>query len=411
MMNNFNRLLENYADITVKIGLNVQKGQDVWISAPIESPDFVRKVVTKAYQAGAKNVTVDWIDETIRRTRFQLAPDETFDHFPKWKAEAYNEMVDHDGAFLFVYAPNPGLFQGVDPGRISRLQKVTAAATKKAFDARSSAQVSWTIVSVPTEGWAAKVFPDLSEDEQVEALWKQIFKIVRADRSDPERAWKDHIRILAEKLAFFNEKRFKKLVYKAPGTDLTIELPEAHLWAGGGLTNARGIDFQPNMPTEEIYTVPLKTGVNGTVTNTRPLNYESSLIDDFSITFRDGRIVAFQAEKGYDMLKKIIETDEGTHYLGELALVPQRSPIAETSLIFYNTLFDENASCHLAIGTCLPFNLRGGRNMSKNELSKAGANVSLNHVDFMIGSDRLDIDGELAGGTTVPLFRKGNWTV
>ncbi|RYL93705.1 aminopeptidase [Sporolactobacillus sp. THM19-2] len=410
-MKNFDNLLDRYADITVRIGLNVQKGQDVVIFAPIESPGFVRKTVRKAYEAGAENVYVDWTDDQITRIRFEEAPDRTFDTFPSWRARSFKELADRDAAFLYVYAPNPELLKGIDPGRITRSQKASVTANKKFSDDRLNARVSWTIVSVPTAGWSAKIFPELGEAERIEALWKQIFTITRADREDPVAAWQDHIHALTEKLDYFNEKRFKKLYYKAPGTDLEIELPEGHLWVGGGMTTTKGIRFQPNMPTEEIYTMPLKTGVNGTVSSTKPLNFGGHLIDRFSITFKEGRIIDFQAEQGYETLKKIIDTDEGSHYLGEVSLVPHRSPISETNLIFYNTLFDENASCHLAIGTCLPFNYRGGQEMSEEELAAKGANFSLTHVDFMVGSAKLDIDGEAQNGKRVPLFRKGNWAI
>ncbi|RYL95837.1 aminopeptidase [Sporolactobacillus sp. THM7-4] len=410
-MENFEKWLDNYADITIKIGLNVQKGQDVKIFAPIESPVFVRKVVKKAYEAGAKNVYVEWKDEGVTRIKFDLAPDEAFESFPKWYVRANQELSDNNAAFLYIYSPNPDLLKGVDPERISTFQKTSAEAQKQFMNDKISAKVSWTIVSVPTEDWSAKIFPKLGKEERIEALWKQIFTITRADRSDPEQAWKDHIQALTDKLNDFNEKRFKKLHYKAPGTDLTIELPAEHLWVGGGMTNAMGTPFQPNIPTEEIFTMPLKTGVNGTVSSTKPLNYSGTLIDHFSITFQAGKIVDFKAEQGYETLKKLIETDEGSHYLGEVSLVPYHSPISETNLIFYNTLFDENASCHLAIGASYPFNYRGGREMSKEELSAAGANSSLTHVDFMVGSAELDIDGETADGKRIPIFRKGDWAI
>ncbi|RYM05874.1 aminopeptidase [Sporolactobacillus sp. THM7-7] len=410
-MEHFEQYLEHYAEITVKIGLNVQEGQDVLIFAPIESPELVRKVVQKAYEAGANDVFVEWSDETVTRIKYDLASEASLAHFPKWKAEGYNALAENNGVFLYVYAPNPDLLQGIDPARVAKVQKAASEATKPSVDARKSAKVSWSIVSVPTAAWAAKIFPDMGEKERIEALWKQIFTISRADRSHPEEAWKEHIRTLNEKLNILNEKQLKTLHYKGPGTNLTIELPPEHLWAGGGMTNAKGTPFQPNIPTEEVFTMPLKTGVNGKVSSTKPLNYAGRLIENFSLTFRNGRIVDFQAEKGYDTLKTIIETDEGSHYLGEVSLVPDRSPISDTGLIFYNTLFDENASCHLAIGAALPFNLKGGKEMSEEALAEAGANISLTHVDFMVGSDALDIDGETADGRSLPIFKKGNWAI
>ncbi|GGL59131.1 aminopeptidase [Sporolactobacillus putidus] len=410
-MENFEKLLDNYADITVAIGLNVQKGQDVMIFAPVEALDFVRKTVCKAYEAGAKNVYVEWSDEAVTRITYDLAPDEAFEQFPDWRAHTYRELADSNAAFLYILSPNPELLKGVDPERVAKARKTAAIANKKFTNAKISAKVSWTIVSVPTAAWSAKIFPGLGEKERIEALWKQIFTITRSDRDDPEQAWKEHIHSLTDKLNSFNEKRFRRLHYKAPGTDLTIELPAEHLWVGGGMTNGKGTPFQPNIPTEEIFTMPLKTGVNGTVSSTKPLNNGGNLIDRFSLKFKDGRIVDFAAEKGLDALRKIIETDDGSHYLGEVSLVPHHSPISETNLIFFNTLFDENASCHLAIGASFPFNYRGGRQMSEEALAAAGANTSLTHVDFMIGSDKLDIDGETSDGQWVPIFRKGNWAI
>ncbi|WP_100487149.1 aminopeptidase [Sporolactobacillus pectinivorans] len=410
-MNHFEQLLDNYADITVHVGLNVQKGQDVLIFAPVESPAFVHKTVKKAYEAGAKNVFVEWTDEAVTRTRFDLAPDESFESYPSWRAREYEELSNENAAFLYIYSPNPELLDGIDPVRIANAQKTDAKANKKFSDAKIGAKVSWTIVSVPTASWSAKVFPDLDTAEQIEALWKQIFTITRADRKDPVQAWKEHLQSLKNKVNFFNEKRFKKLHYRAPGTNLIIELPAEHLWISGEMANDKGVPFRPNLPTEEIFTMPLKTGVNGTVASTKPLNYDGNLVDHFSMTFKDGRIVNFSAEQGYETLKQIIETDEGSHYLGEVSLVPHHSPISDTHLIFYNTLFDENASCHLAIGTSFPFNYRGGRQMSAQELSDKGANASLVHVDFMVGSGELDIDGETPDGQLTPIFRKGSWVI
>jgi aminopeptidase len=410
-MDNFETLLDHYADITVTIGLNVQKDQDVMIFAPIESPEFVRKIVKKAYEVGARNVFVDWDDEQITRLRLDLAPEQSLSHFPDWRARSFQELSDQNAAFLYIYSPNPELLKGIDPLRIAAAQKAAAAANKQFSNDKSSAKVSWTIVSVPTLAWSATIFPKMEESERMDALWQQIFKITRADKADPEEAWKQHIQSLTDKLNYFNEKRFKQLHYKAPGTDLTIELPAEHLWVGGGMVNDQGTPFQPNMPTEEVFTMPHKNGVNGTVASTKPLNYGGNLINNFSITFKDGRIVDYHAEQGQDTLKQIIETDEGAHYLGEVSLVPHHSPISETNLIFYNTLFDENASCHLAIGHSFPFNYRGGRKMSLDTLESLGANQSLTHVDFMVGSGELAIDGETADGQQIPIFRKGNWVI
>lgn len=410
-MEKFEQFLDHYASIAIHFGLNVQKDQDVMIFAPIESPEFVRLAVRKAYEAGAKNVYVEWSDEPTTRIRFESAPDASFTTYPNWQKRTYEDLVDADAAFLYIYSPNPELLKGIDSARIAAWQKANAAANKKFMNAKIGATVSWTIVSVPTEAWAAKIFPNLKATERLDALWQQIFTITRTDQTDPAAAWQTHLHNLSEKLNYFNEKRFKTLHYKAAGTDLSIELPAEHLWVGGGMTNAKGVPFQPNIPTEEIFTMPLRTGVNGTVASTKPLNYAGNLIDHFSVTFKDGRIVDYTAEHGYETLKQIVDTDEGSHYLGEVSLVPFHSPISETNLIFYNTLFDENASCHLAIGASYPFNYRGGRQMSEAELKKMGANYSDTHVDFMVGGEDLAIDGELPSGERIAIFRDGDWAI
>ncbi|MFT8872884.1 MAG: aminopeptidase [Sporolactobacillus sp.] len=409
MIKGFERWLDNYASITVNFGLNVQAGQDVIIFAPIESPDFVRLTVSKAYEAGANQVFVEWSDEAVTRIRFEKAPDASFAIYPDWQQRTYEELVAADAAFLYIYSPNPELLQGIAPARIAAAQKASATANKKFMDAKLSAKVSWTIVSVPTEAWSNKVFAELPKEARIDALWKQIFSITRSDQEDPLAAWQRHLQSLSEKLDYFNDKRFKTLHYKAPGTSLSIELPKEHLWVGGGMTSGSGVAFQPNIPTEEIFTMPLVNGVNGTVASTKPLNYAGNLIDRFSITFKDGRITDFSAQQGEETLKQIIETDDGAHYLGEVSLVPFHSPISETGLIFYNTLFDENASCHLAIGASYPFNYRGGRQMSEQQLKEKGANYSSTHVDFMVGSADLSIDGELPSGERIALFRHGDW--
>ena len=254
-----------------------------------------------------------------------------------------------------------------------------------------------------------KVFSDLSDIEAVEKLWENIFKIVRVDKDNPVEAWNEHLNNLQKKVDFLNIKKFKKLHYLSKDTDLSIELPEKHIWAGGGELNSKKTYFVANMPTEEVFTLPLKTGVNGKVKSTKPLNYSGNLIDNFILTFKDGKIVDFSAEKGYETLKKLIETDEGSHYLGEVALVPYDSPISNSNIIFYNTLFDENASCHLALGEAYPICIEGGSEMNSEELEKAGANNSLTHVDFMIGSPNLDITGETKDGVIIQIFKNGNW--
>lgn len=408
-MTNFQMYLEKYAEISVRVGVNIQQGQTLVINAPTNNMGFVRLIAQKAYEAGAKHVHVEWNDEDLTLIKYKLAPDEAFNDYPKWRAKALEEMAEDGAAFMSIVASNPDLLKEVDPTRIANANKAAGKALTTYRNYIQSDKVSWCVIAAPSKEWAAKVFPDSTEEESIHLLWDAIFMATRANVADPVAAWKDHNEKLMSKVLYLNKKKYKKLHYQAPGTDLTIELPEKHLWVGGGGPNEKGVNFVANMPTEEVFTLPKKDGVNGTVTSTKPLNYSGNVIDNFSLTFKDGKIVDFAAETGYETLKQLVETDEGSHFLGEVALVPHDSPISNSNLVFYNTLFDENASCHLAIGNAYSFNLEGGKKMTKEELQQNGANTSITHVDFMIGSSEMSIDGELADGTKEPLFRNGNW--
>ncbi len=410
-MKNFERNLEKYAEIAVNIDLNIQKGQEMILSASLDSAPLVRKIVEKAYEAGAKNIIVEWDDDQVTLTKYKCAPDEAFEQFPEWKANGYEEMAKNGAAFLSVGAPNPDLLSDVDPGRIGNWRKTAAIAMKEFRNHVMSGKVNWSGVVTPSKDWAKKLFPDLNEDEAIDKLWEYIFKITRADMDDPVKAWKDHGNNLKKRLDYLNGKKYKKLIYKGEGTDLTIELPDNHIWIGGGSTTEDGIFFVPNIPTEEVFTAPLRDGVNGTVTSTMPLNYGSTLIENFSFTFEKGKVVNFNAEKGYDTLKKMLETDEGALYLGEVALVPNDSPISNTGIVFYNTMYDENASCHLALGNFYPSCVEGGTKMNADDFKNNNLNTSLIHVDFMMGSAALNIDGVTADGKLEPVFRDGNWAI
>lgn len=409
MMSTFNENLEKYASLAIEVGANVQQGQTLVISAPISAIDFVRMLTKKAYEKGAANVLHEWSDDVLTRTKFELAPDETFETYPKYLAKHRIDLAENDAAFLFVLSSNPDLLNGIDPKRIQTNSKTVSTALATFTKYEMSDKISWSIVSVPNEAWAKKVFPELDGEKAVHALWDAIFNATRANLSEPVNAWKEHIDTLESKATYLNEQKFKALHYQADGTDLTIELPEKHIWISAESINEKGTPFVANIPTEEVFTAPLKTGVNGTVSATKPLSYSGNLIENFSLTFKDGKIVDYQAEKGYDTLKHLIETDEGSHFTGEVALVPHHSPISDTDLIFFETLFDENASNHIAIGKGYAFCLEGGKEMSEEELKDNGLNDSLTHVDFMIGSDKMNIDGILPDGTRKPIFRKGNW--
>ncbi|RED85154.1 aminopeptidase [Cohnella phaseoli] len=409
-MTNLTQKLDRYAELIVRFGVNVQQGQEVFIIGSIEIADLVRRVAAQAYEAGAGNVHVDWSDEYLTRLKYEKASDDVFSRFPEWETAKRNDFVARGAAFISFSAPNPDLLKGIDASRIGNYQKAAGQGLSEFRRAIQSDKVSWTVVAASTKDWAIKVFPDsATEQEAVDKLWDAIFSSVRLDAGDPVKAWKEHDANLHKKSDWLNEKRFAKLHYRAPGTDLTIGLSEKHLWVAASSVNENGVPFMANMPTEEVFTVPLKTAVDGYVSSTKPLSHGGNLIDGFKLTFEQGRIVKVEAEQGEENLRQLVESDEGAHYLGEVALVPHESPISQSNVLFLNTLFDENASNHLAIGSGYAFNVEGGKKMTQEQLAEAGVNSSIVHVDFMIGSAEMDIDGVCADGTVVPVFRKGNW--
>lgn len=409
-MKNFEVLLEKYAELVVKVGVNIQPGQVLLVQAPLETVEFTRLVVAKAYEAGAKYVQVEWDDEAITKMRYEKAPDDSFGYYPKWQADMVEQLAEGDGALLHIKVPDPMLLSGVDGSKVAAAVKAAAVAREKFQGYIRTNKISWSLIKAPTRAWANKVFADLPENERIEAMWEAIFRMNRvSENENPIEAWRRHIDELKERQEHMNKKRYKSLHYRAPGTDLKVELPEGHLWLGGGDHNESGVYFVANMPTEEIYSMPLRTGVNGTVTSTLPLNLNGRLVEGIRLTFKDGKVTEYDAETGREHLTALLATDDGASYLGEVALVPHHSPISLMKRIFYNTGIDENASCHFALGSSYPVNIKGGTKLTREELLQKGANVSLTHVDFMIGSAELEIDGELQDGTIEPVFRKGNW--
>lgn len=405
----FSNNLSKYAELAVKVGVNIQKDQYLYIAASTDAVDFVRLVAKIAYEEGAKQVFVDFSDDQVGRSRYQLAPEDSFDFFPPWKVQEREWLAEQGAAFMSIVSQDPDLLKGIDPKRIAAFQKAAGTALNKYRQYVQSDKISWTVIAAPSKGWASKVFPELPEEEQMGALWDAIFKATRANLENPVQAWTEHNDALHEKVDYLNKKKYAKLHYTAPGTDLTIDLPKGHLWCGAGSINERGDEFMANLPTEEVFTVPHKDGVNGYVSSTKPLSYGGNIIDDFKITFEKGRIVKVEAKQGEEVLKNLVATDEGSHYLGEVALVPHDSPISNSGLLFFNTLFDENASNHLAIGSAYAFCLEGGKTMSPEELMENGLNQSITHVDFMVGSAEMNIDGITEDGQREPVFRKGNW--
>ncbi|MCT2538236.1 aminopeptidase [Aquibacillus koreensis] len=405
------QMLEKYAELALRTGINLQEGQPLIINSSIEGADFTRIVVKKAYELGAKNVHVVWSDDALTLLKYQNVSDEVLTNIPEWQIEQYLSFAKEGAGLLSIRATNPDLLKDVDPSKVAKATKASAEAMKELRKYTMNDRIPWSIVSIPLKDWSKKIFPDKTEEEAIEAHWEQIFKIVRVDKEDPVAAWDEHNAILKNAREFLNKKNYKKLVFKAPGTDIEFELPQGHIWKGGAAKTEAGRDFNPNMPTEEVFTMPHKYGVNGTVASTKPLIYGGNVIDNFSLTFKDGKVVDFKAEQGYDTLKHLLDTDEGARRLGELALVPHESPVSQSGLIFYNTLYDENASCHIALGKAYPTNMEGGSSMNEEELDKHGVNDSLTHVDFMIGSADLDIDGVTEDGKSEAVFRKGTWTL
>lgn len=410
MIKNLDLLLEKYAKLAVQIGVNIQKGQILVIKSPIECADFTRKLVEEAYKNGAKEVVVHWNDEKTGKLKFDYAPMEVFESVPEWVIESSLSYARQGAAFLSISASDPELLKDVDQKKVSTFRKSSSIASREFSERLMSNENSWSIVSIPTEGWATKVFPDVSKEEAIDKLWDQIFNIVRVNTNDPVAAWLEHKNTLKAKMKVLNDKGIKSLHYtNSLGTDLTLELPKKHIWLGGAEENKNGTEFIANIPTEEVFTLPTKTGVNGIVYSSKPLNYAGNLIDNFSLTFKAGKVIDFTAQKGYDTLALLLDTDEGAKHLGEVALVPYDSPISNSGVIFFNTLYDENASCHLAFGKAYSVCIENGENMTTEELSKEGANDSLTHVDFMIGTKDLSIVATLTSGETFRVFENGNW--
>lgn len=405
--------MESYARLLVRVGINLQKDQTLVIASPIDCAEFARVAQVEAYRAGAREVIMRWTDEKSLKTTYDMAPDAIFDEFPAWQKAFFNDYADLGAAFLSIAASDPELMKDVDPKRISRLSKARSTALERFRMLQMSNKNVWCVASVPTVAWARKVFPGKGEKEAVEALWSAIYKTVRVDQADPVQAWRDHQAALDVRLAFLNGHRFSSLRYRnGLGTDLTIALPKGHVWWGGGdRYEEGGYVFVPNMPTEEVFTMPHKDGANGKIVASMPLNYNGNLIEDFWFRLKDGLVVDYGAGKGADTLKELLDTDEGARRLGEVALVPFDSPISNLGILFYNTLFDENASCHFALGKAYPTCLEGGTDMDAAALKAAGVNDSLTHVDFMVGSADLEITGIKADGAEVTVFKNGNFAI
>jgi len=410
------RQLQAYGELTVKVGLNLRRGQRLLIIGPLssggvslEAAPLVRQIVAAAYRAGASLVETIWGDEASQMARFRHAARDSFDEFSAWLPRALVEHAEAGHAIASVYANDPDQLKDESPELVSTVQQTVSKAVRPFRELISRNQTNWTVVAAAGAGWAARVFPELPPAEQVSRLWEAIARLCRLDRPDPVAAWEQHLAALARRRDYLNAKRYSALTYRGPGTSLTIGLPEGHLWVSGRSESRSGIPFAPNLPTEEVFTMPHKDRVDGVVRSSKPLSYGGTVIENFGLTFVEGKTVKVTAERGQEVLQRLVDTDGGAGRLGELALVPHSSPVSQSGLLFYNTLFDENAASHVALGSAYKFTMSGGESMEDGAFERAGGNRSGVHVDFMIGSGDLDVDGVMPGGATEPLMRKGEW--
>ncbi|WP_313467466.1 aminopeptidase [Carnobacterium sp.] len=402
---NFDELLNKYAYAIVKTGINVQKGHTVILQTDVDQAPLARLITKKAYELGAKEVIVKWSDDIVNREQFIGTPQDVLTDIPQYKIDESLDMIAKGASRISLRSSDPDALAGVDGEKVAAYQAAVGKALSEQRKATQANKVSWVVAAAAGAKWAAKVFPDLAtEEEQVDALWDAIFKAVHMYDADPIATWEQKDVTLNEKADELNKEQFSALHYTAPGTDLTVGLPANHRWEGAGSDNVRGERFMANMPTEEVFTAPDANRVDGVVRSTKPLSYAGTTILDMEFTFKDGKVVNVTAAEGEDVLKRLIATDEGAAHLGEVALVPDPSPISQSGITF-----DENASNHLALGSAYAFSLIGGTEMSEEELKAAGLNRSTVHVDFMIGSKDMDVDGVRADGSTVPIFRNGDW--
>ncbi|MEZ2132609.1 MULTISPECIES: aminopeptidase [unclassified Sinorhizobium] len=402
--------LEKLAEVAVKVGLQLQKGQDLIMTSPVVALPLVRLITKQAYMAGAGLVTTFYTDEDTTLARYEHGPDESFDRASGWLYEGMAKAYASGAARLAIAGDNPMLLSSQDPGKVARANRANSAAYKPALEKISNFEINWNIVSYPNPSWAKLVFPNDPEPIAVAKLAKAIFSASRVDVADPIAAWADHNANLRRRSAWLNEHRFASLHFKGPGTDLTVGLGDGHEWMGGASVAKNGITCNPNIPTEEVFTTPHALRVEGHVSSTKPLSHQGTLIDNIQVRFEAGRIVEAKASRGAEVLNKVLDTDEGARRLGEVALVPHSSPISASGILFYNTLFDENASCHIALGQCYSKCFIDGATLTQDEIKARGGNSSLIHIDWMIGSDKVDIDGIQADGSRVPVMRQGEWS-
>ncbi|WP_432254645.1 aminopeptidase [Limimaricola sp. AA108-03] len=400
--------IKKYAALAVRVGVNLQENQLLIIHSDIRHAELARLVQFEAYEAGASSVFIDWSDQESSKAFLLNADDSAIDHYPEWQAARFAEWEDASAAYIHIISEDPDALQAAPAERISRFQKSARAKLSGHYEKIRSHRVRWCLLIAPCIEWAVKVFPDLPEQEALRSLWSLVLKGSRADAPDVTQAWHDHHKDLGLRKSFLNESQFSALRFTSDtGTDLLVGLPRNHIYIGGGVVDDEGVVFFPNMPTEELFTAPSKFEVNGKLVATKPLIYEGRIIDEFSLVFESGRIVSYHANRGQKVLRDIIETDEGSRYLGEIALASNKSPLAESNTLFHNTLFDENTGCHVGIGNASPSNLSGGKEKSKEELEAAGLNSSLLTVNVTFGADDMKAVGIKDDGTEVLLMKDG----
>ena len=402
---------QKYAELLVKLGVNVQKNQELVIRCAADVAPFARLVAKAAYECGAREVIVHFRDDQLSRLRYEYAPLEVFEQIPAWEAESMNYYAARGAAFLSIVSEDPEALKGVDSKKMMARTIASDEAFRGYYDRMNKNELQWCVAAVPSAEWAVRVFPDKSEDEAVEALWEAIFAATRVQENGEE-LWQKHGELLAKRCALLNEKQFVSLHYQnSLGTDFTVGLVENHVWAGGSDKTVQGVPFFANMPTEEVFTMPHCEKAEGVLKSALPLSHQGSMIKNFTLHFHEGKVVDCHAEEGEETLRMILDTDEGSKRLGEVALVPYDSSISNTGILFLETLFDENASCHFALGQCYPNNMKGGEFMEKEELRSRGGNDAKNHVDFMVGTADLTITGIDKDGNETLLFKNGNWSL
>ncbi|AQX26088.1 aminopeptidase [Bartonella sp. Raccoon60] len=402
-------MLDRLAEVTIKVGLNLQEGQDLVLTASVTALPLVRQIALHAYKAGAGVITPLFGDEALSLIRFENAHSASFDRAPSWLYEGMAKAFENGAARLAIVGDNPLLLSNQDLNKVSRLNKATSIAYQPALNKISNFAINWSIIAYPTAGWATAMFPDLPLEQAIQKLAGAIFSASRVTQDNAVDAWHAHNANLKQRSSWLNDQRFAALHFTGPGTDLTVGLADEHEWHGGASIAQNGVICNPNIPTEEVFTTPHAYRVDGFVRSTKPLSYQGTLIDNIEVRFEAGRIVNASASKGQEVLQKVLQSDEGASRLGEVALVPHSSPISKSGLLFYNTLFDENAACHIALGQCYSKCFLNGAALTPEEIAMRGGNKSIIHIDWMIGSDEINIDGVMQDGTKIPVFRQGEW--